>query len=493
MTETFSKLRSLFLPVYSSEFKKFFPMAGIIFAILFNYTLLRNMKDTIIVSSAGAAAITFLKLYCVTPSAILFIVLYMKLSNIFSREKMFYLVISAFVIFFLFFGFVISPNVELFHPSKEKIDALYLAYPALQGIIDIYAYWSYSLFYICAEIWGSIGISVLFWQFANTTVKIDQSKRFYPLFIALGNMSLILCGVLVSLLVKFLKSYMSTLPSESQWLMAVRVQLFAVGVMGVVAMALFKFLNKCVLPFEIKEEKKEKKDKKKKPGLSESFKLIFQSKHLFLIACLVICYGVSINLVEVQWKNQVKIYFEGEKSAINGFMNSYSMWTGVASIVFGWFAASGILKKLSWAHAAIITPLIIGIGGVIFFISVLLKSTIINMNLNPAMIATFSGALIVIVSKVVKYALFDTTKEMSYIPLDPDLQAQGKPAVDVVGGRLGKAGGAFLQSFLLIAMATKDIATIIPFSGIFFIIAIVLWCYAVKGLGIKMKEISLKK
>jgi AAA family ATP:ADP antiporter len=84
----FSGWMALLWPIDSeNELKKFLPLAFIMFCILFNYTLLRDTKDTIIVNSAGAGTISFLKLYCVTPAAVLFVILYAKLANIVSREK----------------------------------------------------------------------------------------------------------------------------------------------------------------------------------------------------------------------------------------------------------------------------------------------------------------------------------------------------------------------------------------------------------------------
>mgnify|MGYP000563103460 CR=1 FL=1 len=73
--EKFSKLRTILFPIHMFEMKKVVPMALIFFFILFNYTCLRNIKDALIVTSTGAEALSFLKLFCVTPSAIIFMIL----------------------------------------------------------------------------------------------------------------------------------------------------------------------------------------------------------------------------------------------------------------------------------------------------------------------------------------------------------------------------------------------------------------------------------
>ena len=86
----FSKLRAALWPIQGSEMKKFLPMGLIMFFVLFNYTILRDTKDTLVVGGSGAEAITFVKVWGVTPASILFVILYAKLSNILSKENLFY-------------------------------------------------------------------------------------------------------------------------------------------------------------------------------------------------------------------------------------------------------------------------------------------------------------------------------------------------------------------------------------------------------------------
>ena len=110
-------------------------------------------------------------------------------------------------------------------------------------------------------------------------------------------------------------------------------------------------------------------------------------------------------------------------------------------------------------------------------------SALQSIGTNPVAAATFLGAGIVLTSKAIKYSLFDPTKEMAYIPLDHELKTKGKAAVDVIGGRAGKAGGAFVQSMLLIAFAAKDVIVLAPIAFGFFIAVCLLWIFSVNILG----------
>src|SRR3972149_9985833 len=90
------RIREAILPIHNEELKKFIPMAVIMLCILFNYTILRDTKDSLIATGAGAGpeAIPYLKSIFVMTTAILFVVLYTKLTNIFSSEKLFYIIVG---------------------------------------------------------------------------------------------------------------------------------------------------------------------------------------------------------------------------------------------------------------------------------------------------------------------------------------------------------------------------------------------------------------
>jgi AAA family ATP:ADP antiporter len=165
--------------------------------------------------------------------------------------------------------------------------------------------------------------------------------------------------------------------------------------------------------------------------------------------------------------------------------------------LFGLFLGSNILRRVSWFTAAVITPLVITVGGVVFFAFIFAKEWVDfilqAMATSPVAAASFLGAGIVILSKGIKYILFDSTKEMAYIPLDDELKTKGKAAVDVIGGRAGKAGGAFVQSNLQMVLAATAVtsgANIVsvtaPYAFGIFAIVCVLWLYAVKGLSKKV-------
>ena len=178
----FTGLRAIFFHIHLNEVKKFLPMGIMMFFILFNYNILRDTKDTLDVNAAGAEALSLLTLFGTVPTAIVILLIFSKLSTIFSREKFFYITLIPFILFFSLFAYVIYTNRELLHPSQAWITDLTAEFPRLKTTLAVFSSWSYGLFYVLSELWGSVILSLLFWQFANEIVGFDEAKRFYSLF-----------------------------------------------------------------------------------------------------------------------------------------------------------------------------------------------------------------------------------------------------------------------------------------------------------------------
>ena len=126
-----------------------------LFFILFNYTILRDTKDVLVVTSPGGGAeiIPFLKTYVNLPSSIGFAVLYATLCNKMPTDNVFYLVMSAFTAFFGAFAGLIYPNRNLFHPNKAA-DWLVTVLPSFfLPMVAIFRNWTYALFYTLANMW----------------------------------------------------------------------------------------------------------------------------------------------------------------------------------------------------------------------------------------------------------------------------------------------------------------------------------------------------
>lgn len=484
----FSKLRMALWPIHGSELKKFLPMSIMMFLVLVNYTLLRNTKDTLLITapSCGVEVIPFLKMWGVMPCAILFFLIYSKLSNILSREALFYTCLIPFLLFFAAFSFIIYPNKEWLHPTLESITSLRESCPNVKWFVSLYGVWSFAIFYVLSELWGVIVVSLLFWQFANEITRTQEAKRFYAFFGLLGNIALITSGALVQWLGE---SHQSLPLEEDPWGLSISYMMIAVVTAGVLILVVYWWLNRYVLTDPlyydgVKSLGENSPSDKPKLSLAQSLSYLFSSKYLGFITILVLSYGITSNIIDLTWKNQIKTYLPDSNDYF-AFMGRYTFWTGVVTVSFI-LTTKGIVNRFGWYWGAIITPVILFLTGAFFFAFVLFKESLNDVvayfGVTAVYMAVMIGAVQNILSKGAKYSLFDPTKEMAYIPLDQELKVKGKAAVDVIGGRLGKTGGGLIE-FILLTITGGTQLTIAPY--LFAIIAFVsfIWMGAVKSLS----------
>lgn len=460
-----------------ATFKKIIPLGLMFFCILFNYTILRDTKDVLVVTAKGSSAeiIPFLKTWVNLPMAIGFMLLYTKLADKLSKQALFYTVIVPFIAFFGAFGFLLYPLSNAIHPQALADKLLNILGPRFLGPLAIMRIWSFCLFYVMAELWGSVVISVLFWGFANQITTVDEAKRFYPLFGLGANVALIFSGRTV----KYFSNLRKNLgPGVDGWAVSLKGMMSIVVLMGLSICGLYWWVNNNV---ELPTRSKKKKEKPKM-GTMESLKFLVSSRYIRDLATLVVAYGISINLVEVTWKSKLKAQFPSPNE-YSSFMGDFSTATGIATFTM-MLLSQFIFDKFGWGVAAKITPTVLLLTGVGFFSLLLfgdpLGPALAKFGMTPLLAAVYVGAMQNIFSKSAKYSLFDPCKEMAYIPLDEDTKVKGKAAIDVVCNPLGKSGGALIQQFMILTFGSLANST--PYLGGILLVIVLAWLGAARSL-----------
>lgn len=464
------------IPIKKQEIPRFLIISLMMLMILFIYSVQRNVKDTLIVSDLGAGAIPTIKLWVVTPLAVLFLLVYAKLSDLVNKTTIFHAFNLFFISYFLVFTFIIQKNLSLFHLDLSNFKSSYLIFNAsiFQYFFLVAENWSYVIYFAFAELWGSVMLALMFWQIANQVFKLDEARRLYPLFGLLAQFGLILS----SFVIKFSRGYALT------W----EKQLIIINVFVVIAALIlsfsFRFLYTYVVSYD--NINAETIKKKKKLPFMESLRHVFTSKYIGLIAALIVCYGISTNLVEVLWKNQIGAIY-ADKADYSNYIANSQLYTALSSMLI-MLSGSYILRSITWKCAAMITPIIVTVTGILFFSFSLFRDklylAITFLAISPLSFTAAVGLVQNVLSKSTKYAFFDATKEMTYIPLDDELKSKGKAAADVIGGRLGKAGGSFIL-WLLLLIPSTTIESITPVVFYIFLMIVLVWFLAINSLSIE--------
>ncbi|CAN6277930.1 unnamed protein product [Urochloa humidicola] len=478
-----------FLGVETKTLKKIVPLGLMFFCILFNYTILRDTKDVLVVTAKGSSAeiIPFLKTWVNLPMAVGFMLLYTKLADVLSKEALFYAVIFPFIAFFGAFAYVLYPMRDAIHPTALADRLLASLGPSFLGPVAILRVWSFCLFYVMAELWGSVVISVLFWGFANQITTVEEAKEFYPLFGLGANVALIFSGRTV----KYFSNMRKNLgPGVDGWAISLKAMMSIVVILGLVITGIYWGVNKFVIDKSSMPVVERKKKDKPKLSMGESMKVLLSSRYVRDLATLVVAYGISINLVEVTWKSKLKAQFPSPNE-YSSFMGDFSTATGIATFTM-MLLGRVILRKFGWGVAATITPAVLLLTGVGFFSLILfgepLTPLMTQFGMTPLLAAVYVGAMQNIFSKSAKYSLFDPCKEMAYIPLDEDMKVKGKAAIDVVCNPLGKSGGALIQQFMILSFGSLANST--PYLGGILLVIVLAWLGAVRSLDSQFSPLA---
>lgn len=266
---------------------------------------------------------------------------------------------------------------------------------------------------------------------------------------------------------------------------------------GIIVMFTFWWMNRNVLngpDFEDLHKRKREIRLKKHLSIRESIQYLANSKYLLWIAVIVVGYNLVINLVEVIWKDQlVELY--SDPRDINHYLNNLTSLVGIISAVISFFMAS-ILTRMGWTFTALITPMILLITGTGFFTFLIFQehfswSMLAYFGATPLALVVFFGAAQNCLSKAAKYSVFDTTKEMAFIPLDHELKLKGKAAIDGVGSRLGKSGGSLIHQGLIMCFGSLSFSA--PYVAVILLVAIFFWIAATRLLGREFNKLTAEE
>jgi AAA family ATP:ADP antiporter len=481
----FQGLRKFFFPIYRREIPKLLPMFLMSFLTCFNYSLLRNLKDSLLITakSSGAEVLPFIKLWGILPAAIIMTSLFTWCSNRYRRPQVFVFFISGFLLYFALFAFVLFPMREAFQPHALCDYLEGVLGSGAKGFVAMFRNWTLSMFYIISEMWATVALGILFWGFANEITKVSEARRFYGVLGLGSNLAAIAAGWL-GMVFSFseMQTYfpLGKTPTEQSLMMLVSVILFS----GLLILGIYNWMIRAVLS-EGNHLEGEKKEKKKKMGFSESIGLVSRNSYLRNIAFIVVSYGVVINLIEVIWKDQLRILYPNAMD-YNYFMNMVTLIIGLISATTAIFMAT-LIRRFGWTKIALICPLILLFTGISFFSCMFLPAGVMGGVVaftgaaSPLALVAFFGAAQNCLSKAAKYSVFDATKEISLIPLESTLKLRGKAAIDGIGSRLGKSGGSLIQQALLLSMGS--LAAIAPVVACLIFVVVIGWFYSVIAVG----------
>ena len=463
------------LPIEKVELPFFLLMSGLLIALSLNHAIIHDVKDTLIVGHVGPTFIAYLKFWVILPGAVLFFLLYSKLSTLLSQKFLFRGILIFYALFFLTYAFIFYPYLHASHPIHPEN-------PSQYGLTGILEHWDLVLFYLLGELWGNIVLGLLFWGFTSRLIKLSVAKRFYvPL-----NLSSAIATIFGGGINGLVSTLVATQSNNYEYTLQYLSIILVINVL--IAVFLHKFIIRS-LPNNapILQNFNASLSQGTKKSFFDSMKTIFGSAYLIRIAIVVICFGLSYNFVEIIWKFQIKQIYPN--------INDYGAFIGKVTIVQGVFSmlviifGAGIVSKFKWKKSALITPSVLCISATVFFLVVFIDDYKLLTNVPwLSVVPVYIGAFHFIAVRTCRLTFFEPSKEMLFIPLSKALKTQGKAAVDVMSDRLGKGGGSLLQHTLI--SLTGSVIAFSPFAFGLLIFVFTCWFSTVNSLSKSFEEIK---
>lgn len=418
------------------------------FLIIFIYHILKDLKDTLVItaSEAGAEVIPFIKTWAMLPFAVAASYAFTQLYQRIGREKTLYCFVGFLLSGYAVFAFFLFPQreslalVELPHFLEGVLPT------GTGGFVAMIRYWHYTAFYLTAELWSMMVLSILFWGAVNSTTTVEDAKSFYPVCTLVGNCAGIIAGQSSAFLCNFFEGFL-------QWEQILQALILLVLVLGCLVMGVARWLAR----FEASTEGLQSAKKSAKVSYKESILSILRSKPLFYIAVIVIGYALTSNLIEVVWKGTIKKVYPLPQD-YNAYVNTLTSLIGAFAVVMS-LVSRWMYKRLKWSTVALITPAVLFCTSFFFFTFLHFSPEQMSAFfpwVSPFYLLMSLGSLHYLLGTTAKYTIFDMSKEMAFLSIEPEERMRAKSVIDCVGSRLGKSGASSLyQVFLVLFGATS--------------------------------------
>ena len=258
----------------------------------------------------------------------------------------------------------------------------------------------------------SVLATTQFWILAGHVYDSRQAKRTYSL-LGVGAISGAMAGSVVP---GFLSDRLST---DSMLLICIAI------CVGLILLSHVAWKHRRETPLRRRDERKRDVSRDRLGGLC---RMVSGSRHLRLMAALIMLTLVGSQLAEWQLNDAVQAHYSGLESVaqgrqINEFFGRFYLVTNVLGIVLQVFASSFVVRHLGILGGVLLLPagLFIGALGVVLLPG-LLMATVARGN-----------------DAALRYSMNRTSLELLYLPLSPTIRERLKVFVDVFLDRLGRA------------------------------------------------------
>lgn len=283
---------------------------------------------------------------------------------------------------------------------KASLGLAVAAYTTAWGLLytEQAGVWMYPTLYMLVEIVAMLSV-VQFWTFANDIYSAREAKRLFG-FIGAG-------GVLASILIGFfVGSFAKILGPGNLLLFAAALLVIGVVCVSKIAAGATHELDGLL-----------KRPRGPRFGLASESGRILHSRHLQIIAGMVLITILTVTLVDYQFKRITHEHFGGDEHQMASFFGFFYAATGLLSTVIQFVITGRILRQAGIVLALLVLPVTL-LGGVLALLAVPLIPAIVAVALTKGAEHTF------------RYTINDATMQLLYVPVPTHQRGRAKAFID---------------------------------------------------------------
>jgi ATP:ADP antiporter, AAA family len=396
------------------EAKKFGILSVTLMLILGNYWLVRVLKNAIFDMFVDFQIYQPWAKLTSLVAMVVFVLIYSKLVDMFSKEKLFYILGTFFGLWLIGLGFFVG------HPEYLYVNEGSALYPLVSWIPGRALGW---IGYVSLE--ALTLLVTLFWATVASTTSTESAKKGYGMIVFVTQIGTVAATF-------FVANYITVLGIPNTVIL---------GGFIVLLVPIMIKIYATVVPHDAIPDKKE--DKKPKTGFMEGLILLATRPYVMGVFVVSAAYEIVGTILEFQMNNFARVVYP-----IKEQWASFIAWNGVCvnilALVFALVGTSFFMRKFGLRFCLIAFPAVIGgIVGSIFLFRYVGGAGDVSI-----MWSLFAGMVGI---KGLSYALNNPTKEVMYIPTSKDIKFKAKGWVDAFGNRTTKGIGsgvnaAFSQS-----------------------------------------------
>jgi AAA family ATP:ADP antiporter len=324
---------------------------------------------------------------------------------------------------------------------------------------------------------------------------VHEAKRTYGFLLVFGQFAVAAAGY-VGGIASNIRKQMA--PGEDAWQVTLNCLIWIVAVTSCISVFLYHWVYRYVLTDKRFYDKPElpgvKLKSENKARLRDGLRLICRSPYLLLLTVLVFSYAFTDNMLENFWKHEVSRCYP-DPNDYCAFMSRYTTAYGILSIVFTLFVTA-VFRKCSWKIGALVTPMVMLIGGFVLFGGILIRRYVLTTPEKWYMLSQSIvqyGLVVMVLGRSGKMSFFDMSKEIAFIPLSNDLKVKGKVFADGMGHRFGKSFGSGFQVLTLTLISTFTgmpavYDQVVPYAFAVYLFLVIAWVISVFRLSRRIED-----